>query len=89
MLTDTHTAANSYVGICKVALSLCEDKSAENSELNGLTTFLPLSNIVYLTHLPPAQNGRHFADDIFRGIFVNEQLWTVVYFDKKITAVCS
>ena len=25
-----------------------------------------------LTHLPPGQNGRHFADDIFRCIFVNE-----------------
>ena len=26
----------------------------------------------YLSHLPPGQNGRHFADDIFRCISVNE-----------------
>ena len=25
------------------------------------------------THLPPGQNGRHFADDIFKCIFVNEK----------------
>ena len=28
---------------------------------------------VFLTHLHPGQNGRHFADDIFRCIFVNEK----------------
>ena len=27
----------------------------------------------WLTHLPPGQNGCHFADDIFRCIFVNDQ----------------
>ena len=26
-----------------------------------------------LTHLPPGQNGRHFTDDVFRCIFVNEK----------------
>ena len=26
-----------------------------------------------LTHLPPGQNGQHFADNIFRCIFVNEK----------------
>ena len=26
-----------------------------------------------LTHLPPGQNDRHFADDTFRCIFVNEK----------------
>ena len=26
-----------------------------------------------LTHFPPGQNGRHFADDIFRCISVNEK----------------
>ena len=25
-----------------------------------------------LTHLPPGQNGRHFSDDIFKCIFMNE-----------------
>ena len=26
------------------------------------------------THLPPGQNGRHFADDIFKCILVNEKV---------------
>ena len=28
-----------------------------------------------LNSFPPGQNGRHFADDIFRCIFLNENLW--------------
>ena len=28
----------------------------------------------WLTHLRPRQNGRHFADDIFMRIFVNENI---------------
>ena len=28
-----------------------------------------------LTHLPPGQNGRQFAGDIFRCSFVNENVW--------------
>ena len=31
-----------------------------------------------LTHLPPGQNGRRFADDIFRCIFVNEKFCTLI-----------
>ena len=29
--------------------------------------------LFYLTHLPPGQDGRHFTDDIFSFIFVNEK----------------
>ena len=35
----------------------------------------------FLTHLPPGQNGCHFADDIFRYIFVNEKLCILIKFD--------
>ena len=28
-----------------------------------------------LTQLPPGQNGRHFPDNIFRCIFMNENVW--------------
>ena len=35
-------------------------------------------NPSYLTHLPPGQNGRHFADDIFKCIFLNENAWIVI-----------
>ena len=27
-----------------------------------------------LTHIPPEQNDRHFADEIFKGIFLNENV---------------
>ena len=33
---------------------------------------------------PPGQNGRHFADDVFKCIFLN-----VLYFDYNLTEVCS
>ena len=32
-------------------------------------------HIFQLTHLPPGQNGRHFADDVFEYIFLNENIW--------------
>ena len=28
-----------------------------------------------LTHLPTGQNGRHFADNMFKRIFLNENIW--------------
>ena len=31
-----------------------------------------------LTHLPPGQNGRHFADKIFRCIFANEKFCILI-----------
>ena len=31
-----------------------------------------------LNSSPPGQNGRHFADDIFRRVFVNEKLCTLI-----------
>ena len=42
-----------------------------------------LELIVYLTQSPPGQNGRHFADYIFRCIFVNENLWILVKISLK------
>ena len=35
-----------------------------------------------LTH-PPGQNGRHFADDIFRCIFVNEKFCILIWISLK------
>ena len=31
--------------------------------------------IWYINSSPPGLNGRHFADDVFRCIFVNEKFW--------------
>ena len=36
-----------------------------------------------LNTLRPRQNGRHFADDIFKGIFFNENVWILIKFSLK------
>ena len=36
-----------------------------------------------LNTLRPRQNGRFFADDIFKGIFVNENVWTLIKISPK------
>ena len=36
-----------------------------------------------LTDLPPGQNGRHFADDIFRCIFMNEKFCILIKMSLK------
>ena len=38
---------------------------------------------VYLNTLRPRQNGRHFADNIFKGIFLNENIWILIRFSLK------
>ena len=41
-------------------------------------------SIVYLLNSsPPDQNGRHFADDIFRFIFVNEKFCILIKISLK------
>ena len=32
---------------------------------------------------PPGQNGRHFADDIFKCIFLNEDVWILIKISLK------
>ena len=41
--------------------------------------------LLMLTHLPPVQNGRHFAADIFICIVMNETFYILI----KISLVCS
>ena len=36
-----------------------------------------------LNTLRPRQNGRHFADDIFKGIFMNENVWIPIKISLK------
>ena len=36
-----------------------------------------------VTHRPPGQNGRHFADDIFRSVFVNETFCILIRISLK------
>ena len=44
------------------------------TELNVTGKVLKPSETGYLNTLRPRQNGRHFADDIFKRIFVNENI---------------
>ena len=37
-----------------------------------------------LNTLRPRQNGRHFADDIFKCVFLNENIWTPLKISLKI-----
>ena len=38
---------------------------------------------IILTHLPPGQDGRHFADDIFKCVSVNETLCILIKISLK------
>ena len=37
----------------------------------------------YFNSLRPRQNGRHFADDIFKCIFLNENVWIPIKISLK------
>ena len=39
---------------------------------------------IHLTNLPPGRNGRHFADDIFRCIFVSEKFDILIKISLKV-----
>ena len=45
------------------------------------TSMIWALRIICVNSLKPRQNGRHFADDIFKCIFLNENVW----FLKKIS----
>ena len=45
---------------------------------------LPNFSQSMLTRLTPKQNGRHFPDDIFRCIFMNENLCILIQFSLKL-----
>ena len=42
-----------------------------------------IDNTVVLNTLRPRQNGRHFADDIFKRIFLNENVWIPIKISLK------
>ena len=44
------------------------------------------SSHVSLNTLRPRQNGRHFADDIFKCIFVNENIWIPINISLKFVS---
>ena len=46
-----------------------------------------MSNV--LNTLRPRQNGRHFADDIFKCIFLNENVWIPIKISLKFVPQCT
>ena len=48
-----------------------------------LNSMRPGNTYIYLNTLRPRQNGRHFADDIFNGIFFNENVWILIKISLK------
>ena len=74
------------VGFCLVSESMerrmffATRQLADNTEADRLSTCWPLlQSYVYclqplINTLRPRQNGRHFADDIFKRIFLNENV---------------
>ena len=41
----------------------------------GMSTVGTQCHVQRLTHLPPGQNDRRFADDMLKRIFLNESIW--------------
>ena len=50
-------------------------QSSDNCSIALVPLYLKINNIHYLNTLRPRQNGCHFPDDIFKCIFMNENVW--------------
>ena len=48
-----------------------------------LIWWFPWQQLSCLNTLRPRENGRHFADDIFKCIFMNENLWITIKISLK------
>ena len=46
----------------------------------------PLTRKTFINTLRPRQNGRHFPDDIFKCIFLNENVWISIEISLKLVA---
>ena len=51
-----------------------KDHNCYFSQWNGYVTLVAIMGTVINT-LRPRQNGRHFADNMFKCIFLNENIW--------------
>ena len=67
-------------------------QNAENDRFFPSSRAIPICITVHtfrshsINTLRPKQNGRHFADDIFKCILLNENVWITI---NKFTEVCS
>ena len=56
------------------------DLAQDKPQVQG---YLLRRGIFSLTHSPPGQNGRHFADEILRCLFENEKFWILIKISRK------
>ena len=59
------------------------EKSFEKKSCKMLTIFQSLLFRVVLNKLRPRQDGHHFPDDIFKSIFLNENVWIAIKISQK------
>ena len=57
--------------------------------MDAITNPFPGPNQTMLNTLRPRPNGRHFADDIFKRIFLNENIWIPIKLSLKFVPMGS
>ena len=63
---------------------ICADPRVFASwKLPRMTYIFETQSIMWLNTLSPRQNGRHFADDILKCIFLNEYVWIPIEISLK------
>ena len=60
-----------YIQCCTIQLPLNDT----NQQLQVLLPCFYVTRQQHVNTLRPRQNGRHFSDDIFKWIFLNENVW--------------
>ena len=66
-------------------LTLCHKATSSHNIACLQCVFFSSSGVNFINSSPPGQNGRHFADDIFKWIFVNENFCIL----NRLSQVCS
>ena len=73
-----------YMQICTFGSHSLESQHCnEFDTISHHYQFLPLHQESHFNTLGPRQNGCHFADDIFKCIFVNENVWIPIKMSLK------
>ena len=76
---------NQFVSLCKVPKSLLSGMR-QGSESKACVNSSVYDFIKSINTLRLRQNGRHFPDDIFKWIFVNENAWILVKISLKFVS---
>ena len=69
-MSDIHKLSGTAAGEWVYSVKIMND-SGDTKDKNSMGT---IQHFFYLNTLRPRQNGRHFPDDIFKWIFLNENV---------------